>query len=82
MVVNGFIFIDRLILCLGVSICNAMLTGDLVRITTTNGGETVARLLHDYRPTYAVTLEPLHGRGWFVVLASRLKSIEPAEIEG
>lgn len=49
--------------------------GTKVRICTTNGGEIVTKLSHDYRPTYPLTVEPSYG-GCFVLLANRIRSIE------
>lgn len=51
--------------------------GAQVRICTTNGGEIVATLTHDYKPTYPVTMQHVAGH-YFTVMADRLKSIEVA----
>lgn len=50
--------------------------GTEVLVRTTNGGEIVVTLAHDYEPTYPVTLERSYG-GSFIVMPCRLKSIEP-----
>jgi hypothetical protein len=52
---------------------NPIEKGTLVRITTANGGDTVAYLVETYRPTYGVHLER-NGRPFYVE-ASRLRSI-------
>jgi hypothetical protein len=56
--------------------------GSVVFIKTTNGGESLVRLLCDYRPTYSITVEFLTNHGEFdghpvIITANRLKSIEP-----
>lgn len=49
--------------------------GTTVRIRTTNGGETVVKLLEDYRPTYSVAVETDYGYR-FLMLAERIRSID------
>jgi hypothetical protein len=48
--------------------------GTSVRVRTTNGGEMVAKLLENYRPTYDVVIEVING--YVIVPAWRIKSIE------
>ncbi|MBR0693638.1 hypothetical protein [Bradyrhizobium lablabi] len=47
--------------------------GTKVRITTTNGGDSVAVLLSDYRPTYCAVLD--FNGACVVINAGRIKSI-------
>jgi hypothetical protein len=47
----------------------------LVKIRTWNGGEVCAKLLADYVPTYAATIERPNG-GHLVLMAWRIESIE------
>ena len=60
---------------------NMIKKGTVAFIKTTNGGESLVRLLLDYRPTYSVTVEFLTIHGEFdghpvTITANRLKSIE------
>lgn len=50
----------------------------LVRLQTTNGGDTIVTLLEDYRPTYSALFAPSSG-GWFRVAAERIQSITVIE---
>lgn len=49
--------------------------GTTVRIRTTNGGDTIVKLLEEYRPTYSVAVEPDYGHQ-FLMLAQRIRSID------
>jgi hypothetical protein len=49
--------------------------GTLVRVRTTNGGDSIATLVEDYEPTYAATLRSTYDNT-FIVEAARLKSLE------
>lgn len=50
--------------------------GTQVVLRTTNGGECFVKLTHEYRPTYAVTVERADG-SYFTVLADRIASVTP-----
>lgn len=50
--------------------------GTTVRLQTTNGGDTIVRLLEDYVPTYCAVVQGTAG--WFTVGADRIKSIRQA----
>lgn len=49
--------------------------GTLVKITTNNGGEIVATLSHNYRPSYDAFIDLPNGH-WAQISILRLKSIE------
>jgi hypothetical protein len=52
--------------------------GTAVRVRTTNGGDSVGRLLQPYRPTYhAVVAWSDRPDDYTVITAGRLRSIEP-----
>ena len=53
-----------------------MLKGTTVQIKTSNGGEIIARLLEDYRPTYDAVIES--GNSYAIILAYRITSIQGA----
>jgi len=51
--------------------------GTIVRIKTTNGGETIGRLLEDYRPTYDVVYTCDTNRWSYAIIPTwRIKSVE------
>jgi hypothetical protein len=52
--------------------------GTMVRIRTTNGGDSIVKLMQDYRPScFAVEVETTLGRPYvYVMLGQRIKSIE------
>lgn len=51
--------------------------GTRVTLRTTNGGEIVVTLIHDYKPSYPATVQRADG-GYFTVMADRIKSVELA----
>jgi hypothetical protein len=54
--------------------------GTLVRLRTTNGGDTIGRLAAPYRETYGVTMAypGVPGACWYVE-PGRIKSVEPRD---
>lgn len=52
--------------------------GTMVRVTTTNGGDSVATLAEDYRPTFTAFLINEYGMA-FTIDPYRLKTIEAVE---
>lgn len=53
----------------------AIKVGTMVKITTDNGGEIVARLLQTYRPTYDAIIA-VGETGYAIIICWRLKTIE------
>lgn len=50
-----------------------------VRLLTTNGGDTIATLEADYRPSFPAFLS--HKGGYFTVEAARIKSLQPIPLQ-
>jgi hypothetical protein len=53
--------------------CPMISKGTLVRVRTTNGGDGIAELLENHRPTYDVVIDM---RGPVIIPASRIVSVE------
>ena len=49
--------------------------GIAVRIKTSNGGDTVAVLLENYRPTYDAVI--VWGNSYAIIARERITSVEP-----
>lgn len=47
--------------------------GTWVRLRTTNGGETIARLAQDYRPTYSICID-VNG-STAIITAGRIRDV-------
>lgn len=50
--------------------------GSTVTIRTNNGGETTGVLVHDYKPTFSVTIRAPHG--YVTILAWRIREVAAA----
>jgi hypothetical protein len=54
--------------------CPMISKGTLVRVQTTNGGDVIAELLENHRPTYDVVIDL---SGPVIIPAFRITSVEP-----